>query len=599
MQSNLRFVAKQKRIGMKRLPALSILLASLLLISPLQQVQSAEAANPPRKILTGWLPYYSMKTYLPAVLNNADLIKEIMPFWYTLKYDGKAKKAVVTDVYKTANPSVPIAEPLAALRNAGMTIIPTISDGTDELVLANLLAKPVSRKQVVDAIVATVASQNYDGIDLDFEGFAFIDPNTTWKTTAPNWVLFIKELSAALHAQKKILSITTPYLFNPAEAQKGYFVYAWAQIAPFIDRLRIMTYDYSTSRPGPIGPIAWTEKTVKYAISIMPASKVYLGLPGYGKDWVIKVEGVCPSNLAKIITPSAKAGTFLMRDAASIAATYGAVPTYNETFAEVTFSYKRDYAGQTSSGLSTTCTASRTAWHQNAQSFSLRAQLVAKYQLGGVAQWVIGQEEPLAMVAIRDVATSIAPAQLESTLSLSTNEISYGNPVTLSGLITLKDKSPVAGLAFSVEGKYSDGSTRILTTGITGIDGTYSIPMLIGKSVSLRVLTDSSWEREASATPAFTLAVARNLIATPPTSVKSGLPFTISGIVLPRTAGVTITLSTTSGKVIGQATTTDAQGAFTISVPAQARSIATYQITVGADATWPVLASDAFSIIIR
>jgi spore germination protein YaaH len=584
---------------MKRFTALSILLAIFLIISPLQQMQSAEAANPPRKILTGWLPYYSMKTYLPAVLNNADLIKEIMPFWYTLKYDGKTKKPVVTDVYKTANPSVPITEPLTALRNAGMTIIPTITDGTDQMILANLLAKPVSRKQVVDAIVATVASQNYDGIDLDFEGFAFIDPNTTWKTTAPNWVLFVKELGAALHAQKKILSITTPYLFNPAEKQKGYFVYAWAEIAPHIDRLRIMTYDYSTSRPGPIGPIAWTEKTVKYAVSIMPASKVYLGLPGYGKDWVTKVEGVCPSNLAKIITPSAKAGTFLMRDAASIAATYGAVPTYNETFAEVTFSYKREYTGQTSSGLSTTCTASRTAWHQNAQSFSLRAKLVAKYQLGGAAQWVIGQEEPLAMVAIREVATSIAPAQLESSLSLSTNELSYGNPVTLSGLITLKDKSPVFGLAFTVEGKYPDGSTRTLTTGTTGIDGTYAIPMLIGKSVSLRVLTESSWEREASATPALTLTVARNLIVTPPTSVKSGLPFTISGIVLPRTAGVTVTLATISGKVVGQSITTDAQGAFTISVPAQARSIATYQITVSADATWPVLTSDAFSIIIR
>ena len=584
---------------MKRFPALSILLAFLLFGTPLQSIQSASAANPPRKILTGWLPYYSMKTYLPAVLNNADLIKEIMPFWYTLKYDGKTKKAVIADVYSSANPSVPITEPLAALRNAGMTIIPTISDGTDQMVLANLIAKPVSRKQVVDAIVATVASQNYDGIDLDFEGFAFIDSNTTWRTTAPNWVLFVKELSAALHAQKKILSITSPYLFNPTEAQKGYFVYSWAQIASSIDRLRIMTYDYSTSRPGPIGPIAWTEKTVKYAISIMPASKVYLGLPGYGKDWVTKVEGVCPSNLAKIITPSAKAGTFLMRDAASIAATYGAVPTYNEIFAEVTFSYKREYTGTTSSGLSTTCSASRTAWHQNAQSYSLRAQLVAKYQLGGAAQWVIGQEEPLAMVAIRDVAISIAPAQLESSLSLSTNEVSYGNPVTLSGLITLKDKSPVAGLAFSVEGKYADGSTRTLTTGTTGVDGSYSIPMLIGKSVSLRVLTESSWEREASATQALTLTVARNLIITPPTSVKSGLAFTISGIVLPRTAGVTITLSTTSGKIVGQATTTDAQGAFTLNAPAQARSIATYQITVGADATWPVLASDAFSIIIR
>lgn len=584
---------------MKRYSALSILLAFLLFAAPLQNIQNAEAANPPRKILTGWLPYYSMKTYLPAVLSNADLIKEIMPFWYTLKYDGKTKKAVITDVYKPANPSVPITEPLTALRNAGMTIIPTISDGTDEMVLANLLAKPVSRKQVIDAIVATVASQNYDGIDLDFEGFAFIDSNTTWKTTAPNWVLFVKELSAALHAEKKILSITTPYLFNPAEAQKGYFVYAWAQIAPFIDRLRIMTYDYSTTRPGPIGPIAWTEKTVKYAISIMPASKVYLGLPGYGKDWVTKVEGVCPSNLAKIITPSAKAGTFLMRDAASIAVTYGAVPTYNETFAEVTFSYKREYTGTTSSGLSTTCTASRTAWHQNAQSYSVRAQLVAKYQLGGAAQWVIGQEEPLAMVAIRDVATSIAPAQLESSLTLSTNELSYGNPVTLSGLITLKDKSPVAGLTFIVEGKYPDGSTRTLTTGTTSVDGTYSIPMLIGKSVSIRVLTESSWEREASATSALSLTVARNLIMTPPTSIKSGIAFTISGIVLPRTAGVIITLATTSGKVVGQATTTDEQGAFTLNVPAQARSIATYQITVAADATWPILASEAFSIIIR
>ena len=584
---------------MKRLSALSIFLAFLLFAAPLLNIQSAEAANPPRKILTGWLPYYSMKTYLPAVLSNADLIKEIMPFWYTLKYDGKTKKAVIADVYKTANPSVPIEEPLTALRNAGMTIIPTITDGTEKLVLANLISKPVSRKQVVDAIVATVASQNYDGIDLDFEGFAFIDPNTTWKATAPNWVLFIKELSAALHAQKKILSVTTPYLFDPAEKQKGYFVYAWADIAPHIDRLRIMTYDYSTSRPGPIGPIAWTEKTVKYAISIMPASKVYLGLPGYGKDWVTKVEGVCPSNLAKVITPSAKAGTFLMRDAASIAATYGAVPTYNETFAEVTFSYKREYTGETSGGLSTTCTASRTAWHQNAQSFSVRAKLVAKYQLGGAAQWVIGQEEPLAMVAVREVATSIAPAQLESSLSLSTNEISYGNPVTVSGLITLKDKSPVAGLVFTVEGKYPDGSTRTLTTGTTGIDGTYSIPMLVGKSVSLRVLTEPSWEREASATPAITLTVARNLIVTPPTSVKSGVAFNISGVVLPRTAGVTVTLSTTSGKVIGQATTTDAQGAFTLNVPAQTRSIATYQITVGADATWPVLASDAFSIIIR
>ena len=584
---------------MKYRSSLRIFLAILLFVLPLSQAEMARAENPPRKILTGWLPYYSMKTYLPAVLANADLIQEIMPFWYTLRYDGKTKKPVVVDVYKTANPSVPIATPLAALRSAGMTIIPTITDGTDKAMLANLISKPVSRKQVVDAIVATVTSQNYDGIDLDFEGFAFIDSPSTWKATAPNWVLFIKELSKALRAQNKMLSVTTPYVFNPAEKQKGYFVYAWAGIAPYIDRLRIMTYDYSTSRPGPIGPIAWTEKTVKYAISIMPASKVYLGLPGYGKDWVTKVEGVCPANLAKIITPKAKAGTFLMRDAANIAATYGAVPIYDEKFAEVSFSYTREYTGQTSSGLSTTCTASRTAWHQNAQSFSERAKLIAKHQLGGAAQWVIGQEEPLAMVAIREVAKSIAPAQLESNVTASKTEVSYGNPVTLTGQITLKDKTPVASLAFAVEGTYSDGTVRTLTTGLTAVDGTYVLPMLIGKSVSLRVITEPSWERSASATQPIAITVMRNLIIDPPTSVKAGSPMTISGFILPRIAGASVTLTTASGKVIGAPVQTDTQGGFTFTIPAQARGISAYQITVAADTQWPLLKSETFSIIIR
>ena len=584
---------------MKHRYSLRIFLAILLLVIPLAQAEIARADNPPRKILTGWLPYYSIKTYLPAVLANADLIREIMPFWYTLRYDSKTKRPVVVDVYTTANPSVPIATPLVALRNAGMTIIPTITDGTSEMVLANLISKPITRKQVVDAIMTMVASQNYDGVDLDFEGFAFIDSPSTWKATAPNWVLFIKELSVALRAQNKLLSVTTPYVFNPAEKQKGYFVYAWADVAPFIDRLRIMTYDYSTSRPGPIGPIEWVEKTVKYAISIMPASKVYLGLPGYGKDWVTKVEGICPANLSKVITPKAKAGTFLMRDAANIAAIYGAVPIYNEKFAEVTFSYKREYTGQTSSGLSTTCTASRTAWHQNAQSFSERAKLIAKYQLGGAAQWVIGQEEPLAMVAIREVATGIAPAQLESTLSASKTEVSYGNPVTLSGQITLKDKTPVASLAFTVEGTYPDGTVRTLTTGVTAADGTYALPMLIGKSVSLQVLTEPSWERAASATQPIAITVMRNLIIDSPTSVKAGSPLTISGVILPRLADASVTLTLASGKVIGAPVLTDLQGSFTLTIPAQARGISTYQIAVAADTQWPLLKSETFSIIVR
>lgn len=47
--------------------------------------------NVPRKILTGWIPYYSMKTALPDVLNNADLIKEVMPFGTRLNTMARPK----------------------------------------------------------------------------------------------------------------------------------------------------------------------------------------------------------------------------------------------------------------------------------------------------------------------------------------------------------------------------------------------------------------------------------------------------------------------------------------------------------------------------
>jgi len=116
--------------------------------------------NVPRKILTGWIPYYSMKTALPDVLNNADLIKEVMPFWYTLKYNGKTKAPEILDLYAPANPSVPISEPLTALRNANLQIIPTITDGTSMGVLAGLLKNPTSRTQVVNVIMNLVRTNN-------------------------------------------------------------------------------------------------------------------------------------------------------------------------------------------------------------------------------------------------------------------------------------------------------------------------------------------------------------------------------------------------------------------------------------------------------
>ena len=582
---------------------LTTFLTALLLAAPLVTPIAYAADNPPRKILTGWIPYYSMKTALPDALNNSDLIKEVMPFWYTLKFDAKAKAAVVTDLYAPANPSVPITEPLTALRNAGYSVIPTITDGTDKSVLAGLLKSPTSRTQVISSIMNLVTTNNYDGIDLDFEGFAFVDGNASWPSTAPSWVAFVKELSTALHAQNKLLSISTPYVLNPNDAQKGYYVYAWAAIAASIDKLRIMTYDYSVANAGPLGPITWAERTVQYAVSIMPASKIFVGVPGYGRDWVTAVSGVCPSNVANTVKVGAKAATFVMRDATSLAATYGATPVYNEQFAEMTFSYQKVYNGVTDSGLSTSCTASRTAWYQDAKSWAARASLVTKYRIGGITAWTFGMEEPLAMESIRQVAKDIAPDQVTAAESIDKSAVDYGNPIVVSGALTIKDKSPVANVTVRIEGRSgSDTNYRLLATATTGADGTFQRPLIIGKTTSVRIHTDGTWERSEGISADIPVTITRLLTLTAPGTVKSGEAITISGIVRPRIAGNYVQVeSLVAGvwKPLGQPVTTDAQGAFAITIPGVSRSALALRISVAADVLWAVVTSPTFNIIIR
>lgn len=578
-----------------------IALALLMIISLAPHAIAAD--NQPRKIVSGWIPYYSVKTVMPfikklptlptpaanspvtcetneyspediALLNssylytNKDLMKEVMPFWYTLK-----SPTVIRDDYATANPSWPIANTICLMRKSGLKLIPTITDGTDKLVLSGYLAKPEVRTTIVKTIVDLVNKYSFDGIDLDFEGFAFVDGNTTWPKTAPNWVLFVKELSVALRAQQKLLSVSAPYAFNPAEKQKGYYVYSWAEIASSIDRLRIMTYDYSVAKPGPIGPISWTEKTLRYAISIMPASKVFIGLPGYGRDWITGVTGTCPVTAPPGLKAGAKAATFRMNYAAAKAAIDLAVPTFDVKSSEATYSYQQTFNGLTAKGAATACTVNRTVWYQNDRSYLERMNLVAKYRLGGAALWTLGMEDLAATTAMRNVALAIAPDTVLSTLTVeqvNSKGAFYGGVFTVRGALTLKDKSPVAGVPISLEIKrMNENSWTPIAELTSALDGTVSVPVTIGASASFRFTTQGTWERAESLSNEGKVVLLSRIVLDRPTTVKAGKDLSVKGTLLPVLAGQVVLLQKfVSGKWqnIGTATTTGTNGEFQISI---------------------------------
>jgi hypothetical protein len=561
-------------------------------------IQTATANNKePRKIVTGWIPYYSIDRVLPRVrkltpsiptgvnqpalcdssqygpaenaaiensylFRNKDLMKEVLPFWFSLK-----SPTLIRNDYTTGNPSWPMADTVCLMRRAGMQIIPTMTDGTAKLVLAGYLANPTTRTTIVNSIVNLVNVNGFDGIDLDYEGFAFVDGNTTWTRTAPLWVAFIKELSVAMRANKKILSVTTPYLYDPSERQKGYFVYAWADIASSIDRLRIMTYDFNVAKPGPNAPISWVDKTIRYAISIMPASKVYVGLPGYGRDWITAVQGKCPVSAPPGLKAGAKAATFLMVNAERKAVIDNAIPVFDASVSEATYSYTQTYNGLTADGASTSCSVNRTVWYQNSRSYAERMALVSKYRLGGAALWTLGMEDQMATTEMRNAALAMAPDVVVSTMNLSglnQGSVFYADQFTVNGLFTLKDKSPIAGLPVSVEINRGGTWTKVAEL-LTDATGAITVPLVLANSAGIRLTSLGTWERTESITPEQLVAVKSKILIDRPNSVSRSSTFTVRAQLLPQVAGKSAVLQKfVNGKWqnVGTPLTSDTSGVF-------------------------------------
>jgi hypothetical protein len=269
----------------------------------------------------------------------------------------------------------------------------------------------------------------------------------------------------------------------------------------------------------------------------------------------------------------------------------------------MTFSYQKVYNGTTATGLSTSCTASRTAWYQDSRSWALRADLVTKYRIGGITAWTFGMEEPLAMEAIRTVAKSVAPDQVTLTATIDKNVVDYGNPITVNALLTIKDKSAVAGVPVRIEGKSQGESTwRLLATATTSVDGKIEKAVIVGKSTVIRVASDATWERTEGLSPEFPVSVNRLLVVSAPATVKSATPITITGNIRPRLAGSSVSFERLVGKewkVVGVPVLTDAQGNFTITLSGYPRGVVPLRVTVAADSLWNVVSSPTFNIIIR
>jgi spore germination protein YaaH len=318
---------------------------------------------------------------------HGQLLHEVSPFWFSAK--GATEIALDGSTTAEQGPAM-----INAIRAQGAKLLPSIVDGMPKGGMAALLADPAARTAHVGAIVTLVQQNGYDGIDIDYEGFAFVDDRATWETTRPNWVAFIDELATALHADGKLLTVSIPPIYDGERTgDSGYWVYDYAAMGESVDRIRIMAYDYSVSEPGPIAPLDWVRSVIRAAKKVVADdTKLVLGVPLYGRNWVVATTGTCPAD-AEGTTPVTQ------RTVDDLAAKRGAQPVRVEGTGESTFEYQLEVTD----GV-TTCTQTREVHFVDATGARERVDIAREERIGGVAFWALGFDGEAVWGQITDVA---------------------------------------------------------------------------------------------------------------------------------------------------------------------------------------------------
>lgn len=552
----------------------------------------AATEPPPAKIMSGWMPYWTTSSSLATITTNKALYSEVSPFWYMLTWSPAGGSAIYQQV---SNSSKVTAK--TTLSSLGVAAWPTLTDGMPTRRLSAIMQVTATRQKLVSQLVTLAVGEGYQGLDLDFEKFAFSDGSSTWAQTRPAWVQFVKELAAGLHAKGKKLSVTTPPLCNMNSTcgpTTGYWVYDWKGVGTYADVVRIMAYDYSWDTPGPIGPFGWAEANVAFAVSQMPAGKVELGVPTYGRDWVARdannklvVVGTCPTN----VTVDLGKHEFDSVNAPAVLAARGLTSKnvlWDNTYKESTFRYNRYYTGTvisptTKKPVATTCRVAHEGWYADSRAVVARASLVGKYKIRGITTWTIGGEDPAQWAPLTAYARSLTATKTVQALPSVSTKVAAAVPYGAATTVTVTAAVPAGTKAALLWRPLGSSTWSTVATGTLNASGVVSWSRQIVASGSFQVYVVG---------PRFgpvvnVKAVARATGTVSSTAPRAGTAVTMTVAVAPARAGqmVSLQLWVPSRWVTTAAARTDARGRATFTkIGGRPGSLYTYRAVVATSA---------------
>jgi spore germination protein len=228
-------------------------------------------ANPQ---LSGWVVFWNDRS-LESFAKNARQIAEVMPEWIKVTADGQAVRRFKDDPKSIAFLQTAAKNHIAVY---GMTSN-FGDDDFDPKRMTVFLTDPIKRDRHIEQLAGIAAKDKLAGIDLDYESLAAGDRDPFSE--------FVERLAARLHRDKRKLSVTVHAKDSEPGNWDGAIAQDWARLGKAADIMRVMTYDqhWSTSEAGPIAADEWAKQVMRFAVSVVPARKLEMGVAAYGYDW--------------------------------------------------------------------------------------------------------------------------------------------------------------------------------------------------------------------------------------------------------------------------------------------------------------------------
>ncbi|RDW18855.1 glycoside hydrolase family 18 protein [Oceanobacillus chungangensis] len=251
---------------------------------------------------------------------------------------------------------------LAAIEEAWrnrVTPLATITNltpkGFSTEIVHQVLNNPTARTNLVNNIYYLISRKGYGGVNIDFERVSTEDRDL--------FTGFLRQLRDRFASIGYLLTIAIPA--KTSEDIPWLKGYDYGGIGSVVDFMFIMAYDwhYGGGEPGPVAPITEVRKAIEFALERVPRSKIILGVPLYGYDWIIP------------FTPGTVAPAISNQSAIDTAMKYQSPIQYSKEYESPFFRY-RDEEGLL-----------HEVWFEDVRSMSKKMITVREYRLLGLGAW--------------------------------------------------------------------------------------------------------------------------------------------------------------------------------------------------------------------